>query len=63
MGIWPLAFNGMASVGSLGIADAVRISVGYLPTKFVPQMTISIPAEMRGGSTMGFDVEKKPHRQ
>ena len=59
MGIWPLTFSGTESVESLGLADAVSISVSSLPTKFAPQMTVSVIAEMRRGNTKGFDVEIK----
>ena len=59
MGIWPLTFSGTASVESLGLADAVSISVGSLPTKFAPQMNVNVIAEMTGGSTKSFDVEIK----
>jgi aconitate hydratase len=59
MGIWPLSFGATESVDTLGLADAVSISLAALPTSHAPRMRVSVAATMKDGAVKCFDVEVK----
>lgn len=59
MGIWPLAFDDAVSVDTLGLVDALSLSVTALPAQFGPRMTARVSAAMKDGSRKEFGVVVK----
>ncbi len=47
------------SIDTLGLADAVSLSILALPTQYVPQMRARVAATLRDGTVKSFDVDVK----
>jgi aconitate hydratase A / 2-methylisocitrate dehydratase len=59
MGIWPLVFVGAESADTLGLVDAVSLSLELLPQHFAARMTGTVSATKKDGSARTFEVEFK----